>query len=129
MTTHLKNVQGLVNGSLCIKRESRIYFCGNLSWDNLQDLLSELNQETVQSSVDLVIEILAVLFAVCDGGVDEFGVFGLLGCGEDKGRIGGSVLWFVCGDCCDLFRIFFVPRRFGIHWNGVRVDTYMQNHL
>ena len=32
--------------------------------------------------------------------VDELGVLGFLGGGEDKGRVGGSILGFVFVDCC-----------------------------
>jgi hypothetical protein len=39
-----------------------------------------------------------VLLAVLDGGVDEFGVLGLLGRGEDQRRVGGGILWLVLGD-------------------------------
>lgn len=92
-------MQSLLNRSLSIERKPRINLSRHLSRHNLQDLLSKLDQKTVEGGIDLVIDVLAVFFAVGDGSVDEFGVFGFLGGGEDEGWVGGCVLWFVCGDC------------------------------
>jgi hypothetical protein len=54
-----------------------------------------------------------VVLAVCNGYVDELGIFWLLGGSEDEGRVGGSILGFVFSDCCLL--LVFVRRiaRFG----------------
>jgi len=52
---HLDDVQGLFNRPLGIKREPGIDLSGHLSRDNVQDLLSELDQETVEGGIDLLI--------------------------------------------------------------------------
>lgn len=106
---YLNDVQGLVNTSLLIERESGIHLSGNLSWHNLQDLLSKLNQETVESGIDLLVGGVAVLLSVCNGDVDQLCVFLLLGCGQDEGWVGGGILGLVfangwrsqlCSVCC-----------------------------
>ena len=42
----------------------------------------------------------ALALAVLDGTVDKLGVLGLLGGGEDEGRVGGGILGLVLGDGC-----------------------------
>jgi hypothetical protein len=39
-----------------------------------------------------------LLLAILDSSIDELGVFGLLRCGKDEGRIGGGILWLVLLD-------------------------------
>lgn len=74
----------------------------------MQDLLSELNQETVESGIDLLLDGLAVVLSVCNSYVHELGVFWLLGGGEDEGGVGGGVLGLVFADgCCLLVLILF----------------------
>lgn len=91
-------MHSLLNGSLDIERESGVNFSGNLSWDNLQDLLSELNQETIKCGINLLVNVTSLFLSVCNGGVDELGILGLLGCRKDKGGVGGSVLGLVFAD-------------------------------
>lgn len=93
-------MQGLVDTGLGVKGETGVDLSGDLAGDNLQDLLAELDQETVEGSIDLGVDVLARLLrlGVCDSLVDELGVLGLLGCGEDEGRVCGGILRLVLGD-------------------------------
>ena len=91
-------MKGLVNGSLGVEGETGIDLSGDLSWDNLQDLLSELDEETVKSGIDLVVDGATVLLSVLDGGINKWCVLLLLCGGEDEGWVGGGVLWLVRGN-------------------------------
>lgn len=95
-------MKGLVNRSLSIKGETGVHLSRHLSWDNLQDLLSKLNKETVKSGIDLVVDGTAVLLSVLDGRIDEWGVILLLGGGEDERWVGGGILWLVLGNGCEV---------------------------
>ena len=92
-------MQSFVNRSLDIEGESGINLGGDFSWNDLQDLTSELNQETVECGINLCIQLPTVLLAICNSVINELGIFGFLGSGEDEGRIGGSVLGLVLSDC------------------------------
>lgn len=98
--THLDNVKGLVDTGLGGEREAGIDLGGDLAGDDLEDFLAELNQETVKGSVGLRVNVLVGLLGpcVCDSLVDELGVLGLLGCGEDEGGVCGSILRLVLGN-------------------------------
>lgn len=91
-------MKSLVDALLGIEREASVNLSGNLSGHNVQDLLSELNQKTVEGRIDLLVEILAVTLAVLHRGVNQLGIFGLLGGGEDERWVGGGVLWLVLAD-------------------------------
>ena len=97
-TTYLDNVQSLVNASLLIERESSIDLRGNLSRDDSQNLLSELNEKTIESGVGLLLDVLSVIFAVCHSGVYQFGILGFFGGGENEGRVSCSILGLVFGN-------------------------------
>lgn len=99
--TYLDDVKGLVDGSLGVERQLGVDLSRDLAGDDLQDLLAELNQETVQGGVDLVGDGLAVLLAVGNSSIDESGILGLLGCGQDQGGVGGGILGLVLADGCD----------------------------
>lgn len=58
-------MEGLVDGSLGVEREASINLSGDLSGDDLEDLLAELNQETVKGGVDLLVDV-AALFILLD---------------------------------------------------------------
>lgn len=94
-------MKGLVDGGLGVERQLGVDLSRDLARDDLQDLLAELNQETVQSSVDLLRDALAVLLAVGNGRIDECGILGLLGRGQDQGGVGGGILGLVLADGCD----------------------------
>jgi hypothetical protein len=111
---------------------------GHLSRDNLQDLASELNQKTIEGGVDLLINGASLVLSVCNSNVDELSIFGLLGSGEDEGRVGGSILRLIFADgcfssvSCSGSRYWVASRRFGMNWRhkGVgRELAYKQSHL
>jgi hypothetical protein len=52
-----------------------------------------------------------VLLAVLDSGVDQLGVFGLLGSREDQGRVGGGILRLVLADGCETSAIILIAFR------------------
>lgn len=58
---YLDDVKGLVDGGLGVEREAGIDLRGDLSGDDLEDLLSELNQEVVQGGIDLLLDSLSLL--------------------------------------------------------------------
>jgi len=64
-----------------------------------------LDKKAVESGVDLVILVLAVLAAVGDSGVNQLGVLGLFRGSENQGRVGGGILWLVLGDGCKVARV------------------------
>lgn len=88
-------MKGLVNGSLSGERETGIDLSGDLSWDDLEDFLTELDEELVEGGIDLIVDGLALLLTVGDGGIDELGVLWLLGGSEDQRWVGGGILWLV----------------------------------
>ncbi len=92
-------MQSLVNGSLGIEGKSSIDFGGNLSRDNSQNLLSELDQETVKGRVDLLIDGRAVLLAILNRNIDQLGIFRLLCSSKNERRVGGGILGLVFANC------------------------------
>lgn len=50
-------MEGLVDGSLGVKREAGIHLSRDLAGDNLQNLLAEFDKQTVDCGVDLVVKI------------------------------------------------------------------------
>ena len=93
--THVDDAQGLVNGGLCVEREAGVDLSGDLAGDDVEDLLAELDEEVVEGGIDLLLGGLAVLHTVGDSIVNELGVLGLLGGGEDEGGVGGGILRLV----------------------------------
>jgi hypothetical protein len=57
---YLNNVKGLVDGGLGIEREASINLGGDLSGNDLENLLAELNQELVKGGVNLLVDVLAL---------------------------------------------------------------------
>jgi hypothetical protein len=125
--TYVDDAEGLLNGDLLVEGEAGVDLSGDLAGDNLQDLGTETDEQVVKGHVDLLGDILAVLLAVGDSLVDELGVLGLLGGGEDEGRVGGGILRLVlanggevtgvaddglsCESCqCLLSSMLFSPR-------------------
>lgn len=105
LLTYLDDVKGLVNGGLGVEGQLGVDLSRDLTGDDLQDLLAELNEEAVQSSLDLLVGALAVLLAVGNGGIDESGVLGLLGSSQDQGGVGGGVLGLVLADGWDMLAL------------------------
>lgn len=95
---YLDDVKSLVDGALGIERESSVDFGGNLSWHDGQDFLSELNQKTVKSGINLLVDCISVLLSVCHSDIHKFGIFWLLRCREDQGGVGGGILGLVFAD-------------------------------
>lgn len=95
VSTYVDNAEGLLDGDILVEGEAGVDLSGDLAGDNLQDLGTELDEEVVEGDVDLLVDLLAVLLAVCDSIINELGVLGLLGGGEDEGRVGGGVLRLV----------------------------------
>ena len=91
-------MKGLVDRGLGVEREASVDLGGDLARYYLQDLLTELNQQVVESGIDLLVEVLAVVLAVSDGSVNELGVLGLLGGSEDERWVGGGILGLVLVD-------------------------------
>jgi hypothetical protein len=81
-----------------VKAEPRVDFRRDFAWYNAQDLAPKLHKQVVESGIGLLIEILSMTPAIRHCLIDELGVFGLLGCGENEGRVGCRILWFVFGD-------------------------------
>jgi hypothetical protein len=88
-------VQSLVDGTLGVERESGVHLRRDLSGDNLQDFLSELNQKAIKCGIDLLVKVASLFLGVFDGNVDELRVLWLLSCREDKGGVCGSVLGLI----------------------------------
>lgn len=91
-------MQGLFHRGLGVKREARVNLSGDLAGDDLKDLLAELDKQTVESGIDLLVESRALVLARSDGGVDKAGIFGLLGSRKDQRGVGGSILGLVFAD-------------------------------
>lgn len=57
---YFNDVKRLLYGSFGIEGESGVDFRGDLSGNNLEDFLSEFNQQTVKGGIDFVVKILAL---------------------------------------------------------------------
>lgn len=95
-------MERLVNRGLCAERESGIDLSGDLAGDDLEDLLAELDEEVVESRVHLLGDGTTLGLGLGDRSVKERGVLGLLGRGEDQGRVGGGILRLVLADGCGI---------------------------
>lgn len=98
--TYVNDVESLVNGGLGVEGEAGIDLGGDLAGDDLEDLLAKLDEEAVESGVDLAVNVTALLLGVLDGGVDQLGVLGLLGGSEDERGVGGGILRLVLANGC-----------------------------
>jgi hypothetical protein len=96
--THVNDAQGLVNGGLGVEREAGIDLGGDLAGNNVQDLLAELDEEVVKCGIDLVLDVVAVVLAPRNGGINELCVLGLLGGRKNQGGVGGRILGLVLVD-------------------------------
>lgn len=98
--TYVNDAKGLVNRGLGVEREASIDFGRDLSGDDLENLLAELDQEAVEGVVNLGVEVTALLLAVLNGDVHQLGVLGLLGGSQDERGVGGGILGLVLADGC-----------------------------
>lgn len=76
--THIDNVQCLINAGLDVEAEAGIHLSRHLAWHNLQDLAAELHEQRIQSRINLLVDVLAVLLAISDSIVNQLCIFGLL---------------------------------------------------
>ena len=100
--THVDDVQRLAHRGLLVEREAGVDLGADLARHDLEDLLAELDEQAVEGVVDLVVDALALLLAVLDRLVDQLGVLGLLGGGEDERGVGGGILRLVLVDGCTI---------------------------
>lgn len=91
-------MKGLVDGALGVEGERGIDLSRDLAGDDLENLLAELDEEAVEGGIDLGVDVATLALAVLNGGVDQLGVLGLLGSGQDQGRVGGGILGLVLAD-------------------------------
>lgn len=98
--TYVDDVKSLLNGGLGIEGEASVDLSGDLAGDDLENLLAELDQQTVKGVVNLRVDITALALAVLDGNIHELGVLGLFRGGQDQGGVGGSILGLVLGNGC-----------------------------
>lgn len=91
-------MESLVNGFLGVERESGIDLSGDLAGDNLKNLAAELDEEVVESRVDLSVNGTTLGLGLLDSSVEESGILGLLGGGENQGGVGGGILGLVLGN-------------------------------
>lgn len=103
--THVDDAQGLVNGGLCVEREAGVDLSGDLAGDDVEDLLAELDEEVVECGVNLVLDVVRVVLAPGNGGIDELCVLGLLGGRENQGGVGGRILGLVLVDGREVTRV------------------------
>jgi hypothetical protein len=115
VSTYVDDAESLLDGDLLVEGEAGVNLSGDLAGDDLQDLATELDEQVVEDDVDHLVGLLAraVLLAVGDSIVDELGVLGLLGGGEDEGRVGGGVLRLVLANGGEVTRVAHdgLPRR------------------
>lgn len=103
--THVNDAESLLDGDILVEGETGVDLSGDLAGDDLQDLAAELDEQVVKGDVNLLVELLAVLLAVGDSVVDELGVLGLLGGGEDEGGVGGGILRLVLANGGEVARV------------------------
>ena len=100
MQIYLDDLKGLLDGTLGVERQLGVDLGGDLAGDDVEDLLSELDEKTVEGGLNLLVEGLAILLTVGNGSVDESSVLGLLGSGENQGGVGGGILGLVLANGC-----------------------------
>ena len=105
LVTYVDNAESLLDGDILVEGEAGVDLSGDLAGDDLEDLAAELDKEVVEGDVDLLVGVLAVLHTVRDSIVNELGVLGLLGGGEDEGRVGGGILRLVLANGGEVARV------------------------
>jgi hypothetical protein len=105
--TYVDDAESLLDGDLLVEGEAGVNLSGDLAGNDLENLATELDKKVVESDVNLGVDILAlaVLHAVRDSIVNELGVLGLLGGGEDEGRVGGGILRLVLANGGEVTRV------------------------
>jgi hypothetical protein len=100
LAVELNKVESLVDGGFGIERVTSVDLCGDLTGDDLENLLAELNKETVEGIINLLVDRAALLLSIVDGDIDQLGVLLLLRSSEDERRVGGSILRLVLANGC-----------------------------
>lgn len=108
---YLDDTQGLVDGGLGVEGESGVNLGGDLAGDDGENLTAELDQQAVESVVDLAVDVAALSLAVGNGSIYQLGVLGLLGGGQDERRVGGGILRLVLANGC-WNRVFLISLLF-----------------
>lgn len=98
--TYLNNLERLVDGALGVEGQVGVDLSGDLAGDDLQDLGAELDEQTVEGELDLLVGGATLGLGVGNGLVDQGGILGLLGGGKDEGGVGRGVLGLVLVDGC-----------------------------
>src|SRR5207253_1263662 len=93
------------------ERESGIDLGRDLAGNDLKDLLAELDEQVVERPVDLLLQRPTLRLGLGNGGVQERGILGLLGGGEDQGGVGGGILGLVLADGCGTVSMSSASRR------------------
>ena len=115
--TYIDNVKSLVDRGLHVEGKASVDLGGDLTRDNLEDLLAKFDEEAVESSIDLAISVFSLvkneypslcgigphciymLLAVLNGDIHQLGIFGFLRSSEDERGISRGILWLVFVDC------------------------------
>lgn len=95
-------MQGLVDGGLGVKGQAGVNLGGDAAGDDLQDLAAKLDQDGVEGGIDLLVEGAALLLADGNSLVNQLGVLGLLGRGQNQRGVGGGILGLVLGNGCGM---------------------------
>ena len=93
-------MKSLVDGALGIEGQLSVDFGGDLAGNDLQNFFAKLHKKAIQREIDLLVNGLAVLLAIGDSNIDQGGILGLLGSGQDQGGVGGGILGLVLADGC-----------------------------
>jgi len=87
----LNKVDRLRLGRLLVKREGCVDLGRDTAWDDVEDLLAELNEKTVYGERALLLLVRGLLLlGVLDGNVNQACVLLLLDSGQDEGLQGGA---------------------------------------
>ena len=72
------------DSSLLVEGQTCVDFCRDATWDEGENLLAEFDEETINSSAGLRVEVTTFGLAVLDSEVDELLIRGLVRGGEDE---------------------------------------------
>ena len=96
LRAYFDDVESFVDGGFHVEGKSCVDFCRYFSGDNLQDLLSEFDEEAVEGCVNLLVHVFAlrwlvfqlaigfrltnVVLAILDSNIHQLGILRLLRC-------------------------------------------------
>lgn len=128
---HVDDGKGLVDGGLLVEGQSGVDLGGHSAWDDLQDLGTELNKQSVKGDGGLFFWGRSLALGVIDGGVDQVGVLRLLGGSKDQRWVGGGILRGELGNGClegACVSKGVISNRWGRPRTGRANDTYIRSH-